>query len=136
MVLAFMTLYYRLPGLIASVALLIYAALVLAIFKILPVTLTLSGVAAVILSIGMAVDANILIFERMKDELRSGRTLLTSINVGFDRAWPAVRDGNVSTLITCAILFWFADQLGASIVQGFAVTLAIGVVVSLSLIHI
>ena len=131
LVLAFMTLYYRLPGLIASVALLIYAALVLAIFKILPVTLTLSGVAAVILSIGMAVDANILIFERMKDELRSGRTLLTSINVGFDRAWPAIRDGNVSTLITCAILFWFADQLGASIVQGFAVTLAIGVVVSM-----
>ena len=131
MVLAFMTLYYRLPGLAASVALIIYAALVLAIFKILPVTLTLSGVAALILSIGMAVDANILIFERMKDELRAGRTLLMSINIGFDRAWPAIRDGNVSTLITCAILFWFADQLGASIVQGFAVTLAIGVAVSM-----
>ena len=131
MVLAFMTLYYRLPGLAASVALVIYAALVLAIFKILPVTLTLSGVAALILSIGMAVDANILIFERMKDELRAGRTLLMSINIGFDRAWPAIRDGNVSTLITCAILFWFADQLGASIVQGFAVTLAIGVAVSM-----
>jgi preprotein translocase subunit SecD len=79
----------------------------------------------------MAVDANILIFERMKDELRSGRTLLSSINFGFDRAWPAIRDGNVSTLITCAILFWFADQLGASIVQGFAVSLAIGVGVSM-----
>ena len=131
LVLTFMTLYYRLPGLVASVALLIYAALVLAIFKILPVTLTLSGVAAVILSIGMAVDANILIFERMKDELRAGRTLLMSINIGFDRAWPAIRDGNVSTLITCAILFWFADQLGASIVQGFAATLAIGVAVSM-----
>ena len=131
MVLAFMTLYYRLPGLAASVALVIYAALVLAVFKILPVTLTLSGVAALILSIGMAVDANILIFERMKDELRAGRTLLMSINIGFDRAWPAIRDGNVSTLITCAILFWFADQLGASIVQGFAVTLAIGVAVSM-----
>ena len=131
MVLAFMTLYYRLPGLAASVALIIYAALVLAIFKSLPVTLTLSGVAALILSIGMAVDANILIFERMKDELRAGRTLLMSINIGFDRAWPAIRDGNVSTLITCAILFWFADQLGASIVQGFAVTLAIGVAVSM-----
>ena len=131
LVLSFMTLYYRLPGLAASVALLIYSALVLAIFKILPVTLTLSGVAALILSIGMAVDANILIFERMKDELRAGRTLLMSINIGFDRAWPAIRDGNVSTLITCAILFWFADQLGASIVQGFAVTLAIGVAVSM-----
>ena len=131
LVLAFMTLYYRLPGLIASIALVIYAALVLSIFKILPVTLTLSGVAALVLSIGMAVDANILIFERMKDELRAGRTLLMSVNIGFDRAWPAIRDGNVSTLITCAILFWFADQLGASIVQGFAATLAIGVVVSM-----
>ena len=131
LVLTFMTLYYRLPGLAASVALLIYSALVLAIFKMLPVTLTLSGVAALILSIGMAVDANILIFERMKDELRAGRTLLMSINIGFDRAWPAIRDGNVSTLITCAILFWFADQLGASIVQGFAVTLAIGVGISM-----
>ena len=131
LVLLFMTLYYRLPGLVAAIALVIYATLVLAIFKILPVTLTLSGVAAVILSIGMAVDANILIFERMKDELRAGRTLLSSINIGFDRAWPAIRDGNISTLITCGILFWFADQLGASIVQGFAVTLAIGVMVSM-----
>ena len=131
LVLAFMTLYYRLPGLVASVALVIYATLVLAIFKVLPVTLTLSGVAALVLSVGMAVDANILIFERMKDELRAGRTLLSSINIGFDRAWPAIRDGNISTLITCGILFWFADQLGASIVQGFAVSLAIGVVVSM-----
>ncbi len=131
LVLLFMTLYYRLPGLVAAIALVIYATLVMAIFKILPVTLTLSGVAAVILSIGMAVDANILIFERMKDELRAGRTLLSSINIGFDRAWPAIRDGNISTLITCGILFWFADQLGASIVQGFAVTLAIGVMVSM-----
>ncbi len=131
LVLLFMVLYYRLPGLVAAVALLIYVSIVLAIFKVVPVTLTLSGVAAVILSIGMAVDANILIFERMKDELRAGRTLLSSINFGFDRAWPAIRDGNVSTLITCAILFWFADQLGASIVQGFAVSLAIGVAVSM-----
>ena len=131
LVLVFMVLYYRLPGLVAAVALVIYVSIVLAIFKIVPVTLTLSGVAAVILSIGMAVDANILIFERMKEELRAGRTLLSSINFGFDRAWPAIRDGNVSTLITCAILFWFADQLGASIVQGFAVSLAIGVGVSM-----
>ena len=131
LVLAFMTLYYRLPGLMASIALVIYATLVLAVFKLTPVTLTLSGVAALILSIGMAVDANILIFERMKDELRAGRTLLTSINIGFDRAWPAIRDDNVSTLITCGILLWFADQLGASIVQGFAATLAIGVCLSM-----
>jgi len=131
LVLLFTTLYYRLPGVVASVTLLIYVGLVLAIFKIIPVTLTLSGVAAVILSVGMAVDANILIFERMKEELRAGRTLLSSINLGFDRAWPAIRDGNVSTLITCAILYWFADRLGATIVQGFAITLAIGVLVSM-----
>ena len=131
LVLLFMALYYRVPGVVAAVSLLIYAALLLAIFKILPVTLTLSGVAAAILSIGMAVDANILIFERMKEELRAGRTLLSSINIGFDRAWPAIRDGNVSTLITCGILFWFSDQLGTTIVQGFAATLAIGVLVSM-----
>ena len=131
LVLVFMVVYYRAPGIVAAVALIIYGALVLAIFKLVPVTLTLSGVAAVILSVGMAVDANILIFERMKDELRAGRTLLTSINIGFNRAWPAIRDGNVSTLITCAILFWFADTLGASVVQGFAATLAIGVLISM-----
>ena len=131
LVLAFMVAYYRVPGLVAALALVIYAALLLAVFKMLPVTLTLSGVAAVILSIGMAVDANILIFERMKEELRAGRTLLSAINIGFNRAWPAIRDGNVSTLITCAILFWFADTLGATIVQGFAITLAIGVLISM-----
>ena len=131
LVLLFMIFYYRLPGLMASFSLLIYAVIVLAIFKLIPVTLTLSGVAAAILSIGMAVDANILIFERMKDELRSGRTMLSSVNIGFNRAWPAIRDGNVSTLITCAILYWFSDQLGATIVQGFAITLAIGVMISM-----
>ena len=131
LVLAFMVTYYRVPGLVAALALVIYAALLLAVFKLLPVTLTLSGVAAVILSIGMAVDANILIFERMKEELRAGRTLLSAINIGFNRAWPAIRDGNFSTLITCAILFWFADTLGATIVQGFAITLAIGVLISM-----
>ena len=131
LVLAFMALYYRVPGVVAAVALLLYTSLLLAVFKIIPVTLTLSGVAAAVLSIGMAVDANILIFERMKEELRHGRTLLASINIGFNRAWPAIRDSNVSTLITCAILFWFADQLGAAVVQGFAVTLAVGVAISL-----
>ena len=131
LVLLFMTLYYRVPGFVASLALILYAGMVLSIFKLIPITLTLSGVAAAILSIGMAVDANILIFERMKDELRAGRTMLSAINIGFNRAWPAIRDGNVSTLITCAILFWFSDQLGATIVQGFAVTLAVGVIISM-----
>lgn len=131
LILAFMIAYYRLPGVIASLALIMYSVMVLAIFKILPVTLTLSGISAVILSIGIAVDANILIFERMKDELRAGRTLSSAINIGFNRAWPAIRDGNVSTLITAGVLFWFADQLGATIVQGFAVTLAIGVGMSM-----
>ena len=131
LVFLFMTLYYRVPGLVASIALLIYTAFVLAIFKLLPVTLTLSGVAATILSVGMAVDANVLIFERMKDELRNGRTLIGAINIGFNRAWPAIRDSNVSTLITCAILYYFSNQLGTTIVQGFAATLAIGVMISM-----
>ncbi len=130
LVFLFIALYYRLPGVIAAVALLIYAVLVLAVYK-LTVTLTLSGVAATILSVGMAVDANILIFERMKDELRNGRTLVSAINIGFNRAWPAIRDSNVSTLITCAILFYFSNQLGTTIVQGFAFTLAIGVLISM-----
>ena len=127
----FMILYYRVPGVVASLALIAYSILVLAVFKLLMVTLTLSGVAATILSIGMAVDANVLIFERMKDELRNGRTLSSAINIGFNRAWPAIRDSNVSTLITCTILFYFSDQLGTTIVQGFAVTLAIGVLISM-----
>ena len=131
LVFMFMLLYYRMPGLIAALALLIYALMLIAIFKMLPVTLTLSGVAAAILSVGMAVDANILIFERMKEEMRSGRTLLSSINIGFNRAWSAIRDSNVSTLITSGILYWFADTLGATVVQGFAATLAIGVLLSM-----
>ena len=131
LVLVFMVMYYRVPGLVAAGALIVYASLILAIFKIVGVTLTLSGIAAAILSIGMAVDANILIFERMKDELRAGRTLLSAINIGFDRAWPAIRDSNVSTLITCGILYYFSAQLGETRVQGFAVVLAIGVGVSM-----
>ena len=131
LVLTFMVLYYRVPGLVSAVALLIYAAVVLSVFKLIPITLTLSGVAAVILSIGMAVDANILIFERMKEELRAGRTMLSAVNIGFSRAWPAIRDGNVSTLITCGILFYFSNQLGTTVVQGFAVALAVGVLISL-----
>ena len=131
LVFLFMILYYRMPGIIAGAALLIYTLMLIAVFKMLPVTLTLSGVAAAILSIGMAVDANILIFERMKEEMRAGRPLFSSINIGFNRAWSAIRDSNVSTLITSGILYWFADTLGATIVQGFAATLAIGVVLSM-----
>ncbi|MCL4500010.1 MAG: protein translocase subunit SecD [Chloroflexi bacterium] len=130
-VLVFMLLYYRIPGLLADIALLIYAAVVFALFRIIPVTLTLAGIAGFILSIGMAVDANILIFERMKEELRGGRTLRAAIDAGFARAWTSIRDANVSTLITCGILFWFGMNFGASIIQGFALTLAIGVIVSL-----
>jgi preprotein translocase subunit SecD len=131
LVVLFMVAYYRAPGVVAAAALLIYAALVLAIYKLAPVTLELSGAAATILSVGMAVDANVLIFERMKEELRAGRTLLSAINIGFNRAWSAIRDGNVTTLITCAILYWFADTLGATVVKGFAITLAIGVTLSM-----
>ena len=131
LVLGFMVMYYRMAGVVAAVALLVYGILFLAIIKVLAVSMTLSGVAAAVLSIGMAVDANILIFERMKEELRTGRTLLSAVNIGFNRAWPAIRDGNISTLITCGILFWFADTLGASIVQVFAVTLAIGLMTSM-----
>jgi preprotein translocase subunit SecD len=130
-VLLFMISYYRVLGVVAAVALVIYTVLVLAIFKMIPVTLTLAGIAAFILSIGMAVDANILIFERMKEELRAGRTVLSAMEVGFNRAWPSIRDSNVSTFITCAILFWFGNKLGASMVTGFALTLFIGVAVSM-----
>ena len=127
----FMLLHYRLPGLLADLALLLYALTVFAIFRLLPVTLTLPGIAGFILSVGVAVDANILIFERMKEELRAGRRLTIAIEVGFERAWPSIRDSNISTLITTAILFWFGNAFGASIVKGFALTLAVGVLVSL-----
>jgi preprotein translocase subunit SecD len=96
-----------------------------------PVTLTLSGAAAVILSLGFAVDANILIAERTKEELRSGRSLLAAITAGFDRAWPSIRDGNMSTIIVAIVLFWFGDRFSTSVMQGFALTLAIGVLLSM-----
>lgn len=131
LVLAFMIFYYKSPGIVAAAALLMYAALLLAVFKLLPVTFTLSGVAALILSIGTAVDANILIAERTKEELRAGRSLFSAIGEGFSRAWPSIRDSNVSTLITCAVLFWFGSRLGTSIMQGFALTLASGTLVSM-----
>jgi len=115
----------------AMLALLLYALTVFALFKLIPVTLTLPSIAGFLLGIGVAVDANILIFERMREELRAGRRLDISVDVGFERAWPSIRDSNVSTLITCAILFWFGNAFGASIVKGFAITLALGVAVSL-----
>jgi protein-export membrane protein SecD/preprotein translocase SecF subunit len=134
-VMAFMILYYRLPGVIASLALFTYIAMVMMIFKlgpiIGPVTITLAGIAGFVLSVGMAVDANILVFERMKEELRAGRNLASAIEHGFDRAWSSIRDSNVSTLITSAILWWFGDQFNAALVKGFAITLSIGVLVSM-----
>ena len=130
-VMLFMILYYRLPGVLASLALIVYTAVTLSVFKLWPITLTLSGIAAFVLSIGIAVDANILIFERMKEELRRGRTLNAAIDIGFRRAWSSIRDSNVSTLMTCLILYWFGDQFGAALVKGFALTLAIGVLISM-----
>ncbi|MBU4346928.1 protein translocase subunit SecD [Patescibacteria group bacterium] len=123
----FMIIYYRLPGLLAVLALSVYGILVLAVFKLWPVTLTLSGLAGFILSIGMAVDANVLIFERVKEELRFGKPLDNAIEEGFTRAWPSIRDGNFSTLITCFILIQFTTGT----VKGFAITLGLGIIVSM-----
>ena len=123
----FMIFWYRLPGLMAVLALVIYSAIVLMIFKLIPVTLTLAGIAGFILSVGMAVDANILIFERLKEELRWGKSLGGAIDEGFKRAWTSIRDSNASSLITCLVLFW----LGTSIIKGFALTLAIGIAISM-----
>jgi protein-export membrane protein SecD len=130
-VLIFMLLYYRLPGVLADLALLTFAAISLAIYKAFPVTMTLPGIAGFLLSTGMAVDANVLIFERMKEELRAGRPLHAAVEAGFDRAWVAIRDSNLSTLITCVILFWFGSNFGASMVKGFAITLFLGVLTSM-----
>ena len=127
MVVAFLILWYRLPGIIASVSLLIYIILSLAIFKIVPVTFTAAGIAGFILSIGMAVDANVLIFERMKEELKAGKSLHDALHEGFSRAWLSIRDSNISSIITSVILFW----LGTSAIKGFALTLGIGVLVSM-----
>ncbi|OQY88489.1 MAG: protein translocase subunit SecD [Anaerolineae bacterium UTCFX1] len=130
-VILFMTLYYRMPGALAALALIVYSLLSLMLFKLIPVVLTLPGIAGFILSIGMAVDANVLIFERLKEELRAGKNLRQSIDIAWSRAWPSIRDSNSSTLITCLILFIFGNTFGASMVKGFSVTLALGVLVSL-----
>ncbi|MCX6717991.1 MAG: protein translocase subunit SecD [Candidatus Staskawiczbacteria bacterium] len=126
-VVIFMVVFYRFPGLLASLALVIYVALTLAVFKLIPVTLTLAGIGGFILSIGMAVDANILIFARMKEEIKSGKGLSQAIDEGFKRAWPSIRDSNFNSLIVCAILFFVAT----SFIKGFAFTLALGILVSL-----
>jgi preprotein translocase subunit SecD len=127
----FMIIYYRVPGFVAMVSIAFYAALTLMIFNLIGVTLTLPGIAGFLLSTGSALDANILIFERMKEELRAGRQLGQAVELGWRRAWSSIRDSNLATLITSGILFWFGSSFGASIVKGFAVTLALGVVVSL-----
>ncbi len=127
LVFIFMLVYYRLPGAVAVLALLYYTVVVLAIFRLIPVTLTLAGIAGFVLSVGMAVDANILIFERTREELRAGKTLGPAIEAGFNRAWNSIFDSNVSSLITAFILFWF----GSSVIRGFALVLMIGVLTSM-----
>lgn len=126
-VVLFMVVLYRVPGIFACFALIFYLAFLLALFKVIPVTLTLAGIAGVILSVGMAVDANVLIFSRMREELREGKSFLVALEEGFARAWPSIRDGNLTTLFVALILFWF----GSSFVQGFALTLSLGIVISM-----
>ncbi len=122
----FMIIYYRVPGLVAALALIVYAAGVMATFKLVPITLTLAGVAGLVLSIGFAVDGNVLIFERLKEELRLGRSLSGAVDTAWARAWPAIRDGNVSTIITVAILWLFADALNQNLIKSFALALLVG----------
>jgi preprotein translocase subunit SecD len=127
LIVLFLILWYRLPGLVAAIALCIFIAIILALFKLIPVTLTAAGIAGFIISIGIAVDANVLIFERVKEELRSGKSVKDAVSAGFSRAWHAIRDSNISSMITALILFWF----GTSLIKGFALTLGMGVLVSL-----
>jgi preprotein translocase subunit SecD len=127
----FMILYYRLPGVLATIALIIYTLLSFAMYRLIPVTLTLAGIAGFILSIGLAVDANVLIFARLKEELRRGKTLRAAVEAAFVEAWPAIRDSNASTLITCIILFLFGNSFGVSIIKGFALTLGLGIILSM-----
>lgn len=130
-VLMFMLIYYRVPGIAADLALVVFIMLNLAVFKLIPITLTLPAITGFLISIGTAVDGNILIFERMKEELRSGKTMTEALDSGFDRAWVAIRDSNISTIIICMVLFFFGQTPGASIVSGFAVTLALGLIINL-----
>lgn len=127
----FMVIYYRVPGVVAIISIFIFGLITYAIYLLIPVTLTLPGIAGFLLSVGSALDANILQFERLKEELRKGRTLAQAVDLGWSRAWPSIRDSNLATIITSVILFWFGSTFGASIVKGFALTLALGVGVSL-----
>jgi preprotein translocase subunit SecD len=126
-----MLLFYRLPGLVADIALLIYTGISFALYRFVPITLTLAGIAGFILSIGVAVDANVLIFGRLKEELRRKRGLGTALEAGFEESWPAIRDSSASTLITSGILYIFGNSFGVSIIKGFALTLGLGIIVSL-----
>ena len=127
----FMILFYRLPGLLATIALIVYTLISFAIYRFIPITLTLPGIAGFILSIGLAVDANVLIFARLREEYRRGRDIRNALERGFEESWPAIRDSSVSTLITSSVLFMFGSSFGVSIIQGFALTLGLGIVVSL-----
>jgi preprotein translocase subunit SecD len=132
LIVLFMSIYYKLPGVLASIALIIYALVNLAIYKMVPVTLTLAGIGGFVASLGMAVDANVLIFERMKEELRAGRTVGAAIEAGFKRAWSAIWDCNVTTFIACIIMYWMGSSVAASsLITGFALTLFIGVLISM-----
>lgn len=127
----FMIIYYRLPGIVAVLSILTYAAFAFAVFKWFHFTLTLPGIAGFLLSTGAALDSNILIFERMKEELRNGKTLFQAMDLGWTRAWSSIRDSNLAAIITSLILFWFGSSFGATIVKGFSLTLALGVMISL-----
>jgi len=130
-VILFMGIYYRLPGITADISILLYAAIVFAVFKLIGVTLTLPGIAGFMLSTGSALDANILVFERLKEELRAGKSLRQAFEQAWTRAWPSIRDSNIAALITSGILYWFGSTFGATIVKGFSLTLAMGVLISL-----
>ena len=122
-----MILWYRLPGTVAVISLTFYTTAMLLLFQFIPVTLTAAGIAGFILSLGLAVDANVLIFERMKEELKAGKTTREALSEGFSRAWPSIRDGNASSVLTAVILFWF----GTSLVEGFALVFGLGVIMSM-----
>jgi protein-export membrane protein SecD len=130
-VLAFMLIYYRVPGVAADFALIVYILLNLALFKLIPITITLPAITGFLIGIGTAVDGNILIFERIKEEIRDGKGLDEALESGFARAWTSIRDSNLSTIIICIVLFFFGQTPGASVVSGFAVTLALGLILNL-----
>lgn len=130
-VLFFMLTYYRVPGIAASLALIVFILLNIAVFKLVPITLTLPAVTGFLISIGTAVDGNVLIFERLKEELRAGKNVRDALDAGFDRAWTSIRDSNISTIIICVVLFFFGQTPGASLVSGFAITLALGLILNL-----